>query len=240
MTDECLSKLREGLSSHNMLNIVFELDQTLLCITIMQHASPELLQEFLTPPHLNPPSFHDSQKVKTTLSKLFAAHIRYDNILYKYIVLNIIFRILCEITNLLITTAFTDFARKAHNKLLEVNRDLQDYHPELTNWLNQVHILFDHVGIPSGSSVKKVKKVQQTILNYEPSISRLPECIVDAIISSKKTCPCCFGELIIPTTIIMTSCCWDCYCIDCVRKLHEPICPSCRTPFDFHVNMIKK
>ena len=264
-TEHCLTKLREGLSSKNMLDVVCGLDRDLLHDTIYQYASPSLLREFLDTPYLDLLSPYSRGILGETI-KLMAVFNSFNDrggsariTLTRCILVSIMYRIFCE--NVQFMLSHRNFAQTIYNKL-----DFFNSFSELRTWVDQVRILFNQIGIGPApqqlntaydevnaesdtdtdtSSDDEVNAEfvtnmtsdadQRRVLIYEPSISRIPECIVSAIINSKKTCPCCFDELTIPTTIVMTSCCWDCYCIDCVRKLHSPICPSCRTPFDFHV-----
>ena len=255
MTEHCLAKLREGLSSHNMLDIVCGLDRDLLHDTINQYASLSLLQEFQDTPYLDLLRPYDRRIIEGS-DKLLDIARSFNEVdgpycFQEYVVVCIIYRIYCE--NMQVMLSHRNLAQAAYNKLDYFNR-----FPRLTTWIDQVRILFNQAGVEfAPQQLNTVNAVdptsdgefdtdtsndtnQRRVLIYEPTISRLPECIVSAIISSKKTCPCCFDELTIPTTIIMTSCCWDCYCINCVRKLHAPSCPSCRTPFDFQVARILK
>src|SRR3989338_9017684 len=139
MTEHCLTKLREGLSSRNMLDVVNGLDRDLLHDTIVQYASPSLLQEFLDTPYPDPIRPYTRLLIPVHYKMLDIIAKCSNNLIQQFIVVSIIYRICFENMQFL-------WRHKRYSQVMYDKLDHLNSFPDLITWVGQVRILFNQAG----------------------------------------------------------------------------------------------
>src|SRR3989338_6937110 len=141
MTEQCLAKLREGLSSRTMLNVVCEFNREILHRTINHYASPSLVQEFLTTPYLDLSRPYSEMMILAGLRKLSDINERFSlNILGQELLLIIVNKILCE------NAQFMLHHREFAQDILR-NTEVSPDESEIARWVSQVRTLFNQAEV---------------------------------------------------------------------------------------------